>query len=207
MAPPGARESHEVAGHLGLLALDGLLARSTVIAGAPCPELLGPRDLLAPWPDEGGFASLPYEATWEVLEPTRVALLDARFASVVCRWSTITAALLERMMERQRWISLRVALGHLRRVDARVLILLWHLGDRWGSVRADGVHLPMRLTRAFLARLVGAQRPSVTLALTELVEQRRVRREGGHCVLARPAPDLAELLRAPGGQRRDAAAR
>jgi CRP-like cAMP-binding protein len=179
------------------------LSRNTIVAAAPCPELLGAGDVLRPWQDEGSFASLPWESDWDVLQPATLALLDARFARIICPWPSIFAALLERMMERQRWMSLQVAVGHLRRVDARILILLWHLGDRWGTMRPEGVHLPMRLTHAYIARLIGAQRPSVTLALTELAELGRLRRErDGSWVLLRPVPELADLLAQTGGQRR-----
>lgn len=202
---PRARAPEEIAGQLGLLVLDGMLARNTILDAVPCSELLGPGDLLRPWQHEGALATLPYEADWDVLQPATLALLDGRFAQTICSWPPVFAALLERMMERQRWISLQVTVAQLRRVDARVLIILWHLGDRWGKARADGVHLPMRLTHAFLARLIGAQRPSVTLALSQLTEQGRVRRDSdGSWVLCRPAPTLPALLRQPGGRRSDA---
>ncbi len=203
---PPARDREELAGHLGLLVIDGLLSRNTVIAAAPCPELVGAGDLLRPWQDESAFSSLPWEADWEVLQPATVALLDARFGHTISRWPSIFAALMERMMERQRWLALQTAIGHLRRVDARVLVLLWHLADRWGSAHFDGVHLPIRLTHAYLAQLVGAQRPSVTLALGQLTAAGRLRRDpSGVWVLLRPVPDVEELLAQPGGRRRDGA--
>ncbi len=201
---PPARGGGEVAGHPGLLVIEGQLARDTTVALAPTSELLGAGDLLRPWQDESEVASLPWRSDWEVLQPATLAILDARFARAVSPWPSIFAALMERMTERQRWLALQLAIGHLRRVDARLLVLLWHLGDRWGTVHADGVHLPIRLTHAHLARLVGAQRPSVTLALTQLTEAGRLRRgTGGTWVLLRPAPDLASLLRKPGGSHRD----
>lgn len=204
---PPARVGDEVAGHLGLLVIEGQLSRNTIVAAAPSAELLGVGDLLRPWQDESEVASLPWGSDWEVLQPATFAILDARFARAISPWPSIFAALMERMTERQRWLALQLAIGHLRRVDARLLILLWHLGDRWGTAHADGVHLPIRLTHAHLARLVGAQRPSVTLALTQLTEAGRLRRgTGGTWVLLRPAPDLESLLRRPGGRHRDAGA-
>lgn len=201
---PPTREADQPPGHLGLLVLDGLLSRNTTIDATPSPELLGAGDLLRPWQDNSEFASLQWKTHWEVLEPATVAVLDARFARAISPWPPVFGALLGRTADRQHWTSLQAAISQLRRVDARVLILLWHLGDRWGRAHPDGVHLSLPLTHALLGRLVGAQRPSVTLAVSQLAEARRVRREpGGDWVLLRPVPELAELLARPGGRRRD----
>ena len=79
---------------------------------------------------------------------------------------------------------MHAAIAQLGRVDLRVLALLWHLADRWGTVTPDGVVLPLRLTHALLGRLVGAQRPTVTLALAQLGGAGDVsRREDGAFVL------------------------
>ena len=50
------------------------------------------------------------------------------------------------------------------------LALFWQLADRWGTVTAFGVAVSLQLTHEVLGRLVGAQRPTVTLALSELAE-------------------------------------
>jgi CRP/FNR family cyclic AMP-dependent transcriptional regulator len=69
---------------------------------------------------------------------------------------------------RARFIAFQLALAHVRRVDARLLLLFWRLADRWGRVTPQGVVIPLRLTHASLGKLVGAQRPSVTTALKQL---------------------------------------
>ncbi len=53
-------------------------------------------------------------------------------------------------------------------------MLLWHLADRWGRVRSEGVVLPLRLTHSVLADLVAARRPTVTTSLSELARQELV---------------------------------
>src|SRR5438876_590507 len=69
----------------------------------------------------------------------------------------------------------------LVRVVARLMLLLWALADRWGTVGPDGVAVPLKLTHKVLGRVIRAQRPSVTAAIREL--QRRgmlsPRKEGG----------------------------
>lgn len=56
--------------------------------------------------------------------------------------------------------------------------MLWQLATLYGKVRRDGVLVPMRLSHEALGRMVGARRPTVTLALTALGEQGLVTTDG-----------------------------
>src|SRR3954451_300644 len=67
---------------LGLLVVDGMLARDVELGGRRCSELLGPGDLLRPWDFDEADMSIPSESAWSVLEPVRLAVLDGRFARV-----------------------------------------------------------------------------------------------------------------------------
>ncbi len=176
---------------LGLLVLDGLLSRDVVCAGRECVELLGCGDLLRPWDHSDGlYAPVPFDTSWCVLQPTRLAILDRRFALVAGRFPELLAELVSRTLHRSRSLSLLFALSHVRRVDQRLLILLWHLADRWGRVEREGVVVPLRLTHETLAKLVGAQRPSVTVGLNQLREQGRLRRRpDGSWLLLGSAPE------------------
>src|SRR3954447_7374576 len=161
----------------GLLVVDGMFARDVELGGRRCSELLGPGDLLRPWEyDEGDTASVPSEAAWSVLEPSRVAVLDGRFARVACRYPELVARLLGRTLRRSRWLAILLTISSMPRVDARVQALFWHLADRWGHVTLDGVVVPVRLTHDMIGRLVGAHRPSVTTALSELSRAQRIER-------------------------------
>jgi CRP/FNR family transcriptional regulator, cyclic AMP receptor protein len=184
--PFGEQWDHR--GHLGLLIVDGLLARSLRLAGRICAELLGPGDLLRPWVGVGEYSSIPIEDDWEALEPTRIAVLDRRFAGAVSGWPEIAAAILDRMMARSRWLAFHLAVAHLRRVESRVLVVLWHFADRWGSVRSDGVVLRLNVTHTLLAAIVAAERPSVTLALAKLRERGLVERDADHVWLLHGGP-------------------
>jgi len=158
-------------GDLGFLILDGLLVRETVIGRHTTAELLGAGDVLRPWDHHGeDVPEAPIETrhAWKVLQPARMAVLDARFAALCSRMPPITAELLSRTLRRSRLLSLLLGLSAMPRLDARLLALLWHLADRWGTVGPDGTLVPLRLTHATLAQLVGAQRPSVTSALSSL---------------------------------------
>jgi hypothetical protein len=182
-------------GHLGLLLLDGLVLRAQRVGSVVPAELLGSGDLVRPWHAGDGGSSLEVAARWQVMSRTRVAILDRRFARVAGRWPEVMAALMERSVERARVLAFQMGIGHLRRVDARLLLLFWRLSDRWGRVTPDGVVLPLGLTHGWLANLVGAQRPSVTTALGQLTSAGRIARlEDGSWLLRGGPPDLTEPL-------------
>jgi CRP-like cAMP-binding protein len=178
-------------GFIGLLLVDGMIARDIEIGGRRCSELLGPGDVLRPWDyDDGEMTSVPSESTWSVLEPTRVAVLDRRFATVACRWPELVARLIGRTLRRSRWLAILLTISSMPRVDARVHALLWHLADRWGRVTLDGVVVPVRLTHDMIGRLVGAHRPSVTTALSELTRAGRITRQTDGWLLRGDPPEV-----------------
>jgi CRP-like cAMP-binding protein len=183
------------AGAIGLLVLDGLLSRTIGFAGLESPELVGAGDLLRPWDDERG-ASLEFSTEWRVLERATVAVLDGRFARRMCRVPGLTSGLIERTVERSRWLSFQLAIAHVRRAEPRVLMLLWHLADRWGRVTPSGVVVPVRLTHATIARLVCMRRPTVSATLMRLVRTGELARsEDGTWTLTGSPPDLATVNR------------
>lgn len=143
--------------------------RETSSSRAEASELLGPEDLLRPRDDLTDPKSLHGRVSWTVMEPTRLAILDQAFARNAAPWmAAITPVLLERTVRRARWLTLRLAILETKRIEDRLLLLLWHLADRWGRVQPDGVHLPLRLTHEVLGQMVGAHRSSVTTALNRL---------------------------------------
>ena len=50
----------------------------------------------------------------------------------------------------------------------RLVLLLWHLGARWGRVEPSGLRLSLPLTHRLLGQLVAAERPSISHALGRL---------------------------------------
>src|SRR3954453_18737821 len=177
--PPRPPADEDRSAHLGLLVLDGFLARRVRVLERPATELLGPGDLLPPWePDR--TEPFAVGARWEVLEEARVAVLDRRFTGLVARWPEITVALFGRAVSRSRSLSLSLAITQLVGVDLRILAMLWHIAERWGAREADGVALPVRLTPEPPGSLLSAQRPTVTRALGPLLDDGRVsRRDDG----------------------------
>ena len=158
----------------GLLVLSGLLLRDMELAGRRFVELRGPEDLLRPWDDADEVSSVSARITWTAQEPTCLAWLDGEFAAATAQWPEITSALVARATRRARLLSFRLAILELRHVDLRVLLLLWHLADRWGRVSHEGVRLDLQLTHELIARMIGAHRTSVTLALQKLRDGGRI---------------------------------
>jgi CRP/FNR family transcriptional regulator, cyclic AMP receptor protein len=153
---------------LGLLVLDGLMICQVTVGRRTACELLGTGDLLRPWDARTDYGPLPVRARLRVLRPARFAILDGDFAARMAPYPAVTARLLERFASRAHHIALTQAVTQLRRTDARLLILFWLLAERWGKVGVEGVRITLPLTHEVLAMLVGAHRPTVTLALARL---------------------------------------
>lgn len=194
-------------GHLGLLVLDGLIARHMRFGEMGSTELLGPGDVIRPWRRPQG-ATNAVELRWEVLSPARLAVLDREFALRIGPWPEIVAMLLERGSARADALQLQAALRQAVRVEDRVLLALWHFADRWGEETTEGrtITIP-RLTGAVLASIVGARRQSVSSALGALADREVVKRgssgtwtltqrppQPGEVVVGRRASDRLELL-------------
>lgn len=179
---------------LGLLVLDGLLLRRVGIRGRGGAELLASGDLLRPWQREDSVASVPRKSGWQVLETARIAVLDIDFARRIANHPEIHGQLVARALRRSRQLAVNMAIVHHPRVETRVGMLLWHLADRWGVVRQDGVLVPLSLTHTVIGDLVAAQRPTVSAALGALQRQGCIARvAAGWLLHGSPPGELEEL--------------
>ena len=157
--------------HLGFLVIRGLIVRRVEVVEGSSVELLGQGDLLRPWlEDTSSFCT----ASWEVLEKTTLAVLGPRFVRGLGRWPTVASNIAARGIRRSRALAADAAIASIVGIEERLLILLWHIAERWGEMKNDGVHIKIRLPHRLLAELVGARRPSVTSALSELQEAGRL---------------------------------
>jgi len=174
------------AGYLGLLVVEGLILREVELLGIHSAELLGFGDLLRPW-DADGEEELPVPAhvTWRVLEPVSLAALDPVFVRLAASWPVVLSALARRAVLRAKFMALNDAITNVNRVDTRLLLLFWHLAERWGKVGLDSVLVPLPLSHKTLGKLIGAARPSVTTALSALADRDLLLREEGGWLLSR----------------------
>jgi CRP/FNR family transcriptional regulator, cyclic AMP receptor protein len=184
---PQAEGSH---GRLGFLILEGLLGRDLMLAGRTATELLGEGDVVQPWVAHRDDGLVRYRVGWTVLTPVRLAILDEVFARSLARWPSLMSTLLERAVRRTHRMSIHAALLQLSPVETRLLVLFWHLAERWGRVTPAGIALRLRLPHALLGQLVGCQRASVTTALQHIYATGELaRRVDGTWLLTGSPPD------------------
>jgi len=179
---------------IGMLVLQGMLVLRVGIAGRHSAELLGEGDVLRRPDGTWASSQLTLTHSWLVLEPVRIAVLDARFARQLVNFPNLAGALFGRLSVRTRQMAVNMAIVHQARVDVRLHMLLWHLAGRWGRVRSDGIVVPLRLTHSILAELVAARRPTVTSALSELSRNGLVRSVPEGWLLCGPPPGAHEEL-------------
>jgi hypothetical protein len=171
---PGEWTSELSEPHLfGVLVVDGALIHRIVAGPGRSLEVLAKGDLARPWQEESGSVG---ETWFSALGQSQLAVLDQRFAASVAAWPPVFDALLERSLRRVRILGDQAALDSRVGMERRVLHALWHLAERSGSETAEGVVVPLPLTHQMLAELIGAQRPSVSAAISSLSSEGTLRR-------------------------------
>jgi CRP-like cAMP-binding protein len=168
------------------LVVDGLLTHDVCVSEHPCLELFGPGDVVGSWPLSGGM--LPVDDVWHAASPTTIAVLDDRFLAAARRWPRLVIGLTQRVTDQRNRSVVQLAIAQQPRVETRLLALFWHLAERFGRMTTEGVVVPLALTHDALGRLVGARRPTVTLALKALAEHGAVQRSGDRSWLVRDRP-------------------
>jgi CRP-like cAMP-binding protein len=126
-----------------------------------------------------------------VLSSVRLALLDDRLGRALAHWPQVMSALLERAVRRSHRMSIHEALLQLSPVETRLIVLFWHLAERWGHVTPAGIALRLRLPHSLLGQLVGCRRASVTTALQHIYASGElVRRADGTWLLTGDPPEV-----------------
>lgn len=182
--------------HRGFLVADGLLTREVEVLGRRCVELIGPGDVLRPWSWDEDGAHVRAEIGWSILEPTQLLVLDHGLVRRIDPFPQLGVELFTRGTRRAHALAVALAIVHHQRVEDRVLLTLWHLGERWGRVGADGVVVDLPLSHERMAGLIGATRPSTTTAIGELTREGRLHRRDDGCWVLRGEPPR-ELRRRP----------
>jgi len=181
-------------GPFGLIVCKGLIVRELDLAGTLTTDLLGPGDIVAL--GRAGDGLLSTAERWHVSGEATIAILDERILPALHIWPALGSRLIARGARQAARAAEQRAISQLPRVELRIRALLWHLAERWGRMGPSGIVVPLELTHGALGHLVGARRPTVTLALSELARDGAVvRREDGAWILrhdsnpSRPASD------------------
>ena len=178
----------ERAGAFGALVLDGMLQQSVRLGGHAGLRLLGPGDVSTL--THAPRSIIVTETACRALVPTRLALLEREMLLAIRRWPQIAAGLHAHLAEQSERLMTQLMICQLPRVDDRLLALMWLLAESWGLVTPTGTVLPIALTHAALGGLIGARRPTVTLALGNLSSSGLVRREPRGWLLLGSPTDL-----------------
>lgn len=169
------RELFEETSAFGGYLLEGMLLQSLSLGNHDGLRLLGPGDVLSI--TEAPRSMLVAEATCRATVPTRLALLEREMLLAVRRWPQIAAGLHAHAGEQSERMVTQLMICQMPRVDERLMALLWLLAESWGQVTPAGTLLPIGLTHAALGGLIGARRPTVTLALGKLTATGALRRQ------------------------------
>ncbi len=165
-----------------LMVCDGLVVRELDVAETGTADLLGPGDLIAL--GHRADSLLAMGESWHVGARATVAILDERLLPALHAWPALSARFIARASRQASRAAEQRAISQLPRVELRLRALMWHLAERWGRIASTGVVVPIEVTHGALGRLVGARRPTVSLALAELArEGAMVRRDDGSWLL------------------------
>jgi CRP-like cAMP-binding protein len=168
---PGRWEPAPVPGFLGYIVVSGFLLRRVTIRDTPACEVLGQGAFLRPHDDPTAFGLMRTSASFTAIGRVRVVVLDYTFLPVLARCPQLLDPLLSRMIARTRDVSALAAIGHMKRVDDRLVALFSHLASAYGNVRPEGIVIEIPLSHEQIGDLVGCERPSVTTSLGRLRER------------------------------------
>ena len=172
------------------LVLRGLILADTKLAGRTATQIFGPGDMvpLGGDPDSG----LGRGPDLRVAQTATLVPLDARFAMIGRRWPEVGSLVVQAAARQLARGATHQAISQLSRIELRLLAMMWYLADRWGRVTPSGLVLELDLTHTMLGQLVGAKRPTVSLALKVLAQDRTLVRRDHDWLLDRDSYLLLE---------------
>lgn len=171
-----------------LVVVEGVLAHEMAVSGQPGMTLLGAGDIVARSGAAG--STLVRTSRYSTAGALRFALLGDRVLAAAQRFPRLITGLQVRIGDQHQRLAAQLLICQLPRVEDRLLTMMWLLAERWGRVTPSGTSLPLRLTHETLGALVGARRPTVSLALKQLTAEGAMIHQPHGWLLVR-APDLA----------------
>ena len=189
----------EGADAVGFILTEGLVSRDVLFGAGIARDLIGPGDLASL--DEVGGDFVPVGVRWVAASPLKVTYLDGTLLEALLSRPELTRRLLVRAAQQASRQAVHRAISQLPRINERLHAFLWMLAERWGRVGPHGIVVPVALTHEALGHMVGARRPTVSLALKELAAAGSVTRRGdGGWVLdpaAAPSHEPSTAVPAP----------
>jgi CRP/FNR family cyclic AMP-dependent transcriptional regulator len=171
----------------GALVVEGIVTQRLRVGEQTAVRLLGPGEQVML---EGSQRSmLLTEASYQAGSQTRLAIIGAEMVVAVRRWPRLAAGLHVRTVEQAERLAAQLVICQLPRVDLRLLAIMWLLAESWGHVTSVGTTLPLSLTHDVLGELVGARRPTVTIALGDLSERGAIVRQDRGWLLVEAPPE------------------
>jgi CRP/FNR family transcriptional regulator, cyclic AMP receptor protein len=152
----------------GVLVLDGMLLRRVLVGDHSALRVLGPGDIVAV--GESADIAILEDGGHRVGARTRLAVLEDHVLLAMRRFPQLAVGMQLRLAAQQERLAAQLVICQLPRVEDRILAMMWLLAETWGRVTSVGTSLPLSLTHDAWGELVGAKRPTVTLALQKLVE-------------------------------------
>jgi CRP/FNR family cyclic AMP-dependent transcriptional regulator len=158
-----------------VLVLGGLVVRELHVGDRTASELVAAGDLI----ETSGAPHdlLPFVVDWFVVEEARIAMLGA--ATTRKLPSLVSANLVGLATARASRLATAQAIAQLPRVEDRIRAMFAQLAERWGRVTPHGVLVTLDLTHETIGTLVGAARPTVSIALKALAATGDVERAAG----------------------------
>jgi CRP-like cAMP-binding protein len=168
----------------GALVVSGMLVSHLRVGEQAGMRILGPGDVVSAGTVPASI--LLVDSGCRAVSITQLAVLGKDVLVGAHRWPRLVAGLHARTAEQIERVAVQLAICQLPRVEDRLLALFWLLAEQWGRVTPGGTVLPLALTHETLGALVGARRPTVTLALGDLSERGAVLRQGRAWLLVEP---------------------
>ena len=157
------------------------------VGGYPGLDLYGPGDVIAA--RDLHHTTLPCGESWTATVPSRIALLDDRFLLAARRWPRLVSAHVRAARRAARPPD--DAARDRRAASGRGPAPACSSGSSQtasAGSRREGITIQLALTHEALGRLIGARRPTVTLALRMLCERGALERRPGRSWLVKELP-------------------
>jgi CRP/FNR family transcriptional regulator, cyclic AMP receptor protein len=184
-APTSVSALLERYGAHAAVVVEGLVLHDLAIAAEPGVRILGAGDVIG---TPGQRTSVLERSNYRAMPSTELALLGKEFLNAAQREPMLLVGLQAATAEQTERLAAQLVICQMPRVADRVLTMLWLLAESYGRVTPAGTRLQLTLTHELLGAMVGARRPTVTLALGELAKRGAVVHQDSSWLLLEPAP-------------------